>query len=480
MLKQSMQRRKYVLLTVILIGTLLLTAAAIVIYHIRSVSPLSSSNKRIDDGLMDADLARLTDESYESVLLSMHSPAGFSEEDFVFYRGLDTLIASHALLTTGEFSAYFDCILGSGNPVNHIYLCLDPELLWLDAYKRSSQWDRRLQKNLYSYIEAHSEITFEIMLPYPYIDYWLNLKEEDFNTLLGLYSALVDGLGAYSNTRTFFPGTEYWLMVNPDNYESTVFEANDIVTQKLFLYTFCDGVYRITSENMESYLNTLREVVARETASRTEYPDLSHWCMVFFGDSVFANYPGSYGIPGYIEGLSGAATYNYAAGGTGASSFPGAISRFLEDEPTLPDGRLCFIIQFGFNDYFNGVPVENPDYPDDTASYKGALRTGISSLQTAFPQADLLVITPTHTSFFENGTAVMSEEGDVLSVYARAAVETATELGAYYLDNYNDFIITGDNLDLYVGDGIHPNELGRLTIAAEIMNFIKNCMEHTD
>lgn len=480
MLKQPMRQRKYVLLSVILLGVLLLAAATIVIYHIRTVSPLSSSNKQTDDGLMDADLARLADESYESVLLSMHSPAGFSEEDFVLYRGLDTLIASHALLTADEFSAYFDCILDSGNPVNHIYLCLDPELLWLDAHKRSSQWNRRLQENLYSYIEAHSEITFEIMLPYPYIDYWLDLKEEDFNTLLSLYAALVEGLCAYSNTRTFFPGNEYWLMVNPDNYENTVFEANGIVTQKLFLYTFCDGVYRITSENMESYWNTLRDIVERETASRTEYPDLSHWCIVFFGDSVFANFPGSYGIPGYIEGLSGAATYNYAKGGTDTSSFSGAVSRFLEEKPALPDGRLCFIIQFGFNDYFNGIPVKNPDDPDDTASYKGALRTGISRLQTAFPQADFLIITPTHTSFFENGTAVTSEEGDVLSAYAQAAVEAATELGIYYLDNYNDFIITEDNLELYVRDGVHPNEFGRLTIASEIMNFIRDCMEHTD
>lgn len=429
---------------------------------------------------MDADLARLADESYESVLLSMHSSVGFSEEDFAIYCGLDTLIASHALLTTDELSTYFDCILGSDNPVNHIYLCLDPELLWLDAHKRSSQWNRMLQENLYSYIEAHPEITFEIMLPYPYIDYWLNLKEEDFNTLLTIYSALVDGLCAYSNTMTFFPGKEYWLMVNPDNYENTVFEANSIITQKLFLFTFCDGVYRITSENMESYWNTLRDVVARETASRTEYPDLSHWCMVFFGDSVFANFPGSYGIPGYIEGLSGAVTYNYAVGGTGSSLFSRAVSLFLEDEPALPEGRLCFIIQYGFNDYFNGVPVENPDDPDDTASYKGALRTGISRLQTAFPHADFLIITPTHTSFFENGTAVNGEKGDVLSAYAQAAVETATELGVYYLDNYNDFIITGDNLELYVRDGVHPNEFGRLTIAAEIMNFIKDRMEHTD
>lgn len=480
---QPLLRKKSLLLSAILIIALLLAAAVIILHHIDTTSPLSQSNMRTDDGLMDTDLARLSDESYESVLLSMHSSAGFSEEDFFYFRGLDTLVASHALQGTEELSAYLDCILSSGNPVNHIYLCLDPELLWLDARKSSLRWNRRLQKNLYSYIKTHPEITFEVLLPYPYIEYWLDLTDKDFNTLLTIYSSLVNGLCAYPNTKTFFPGVEYWLMVNPDNYENTIFDANDIITQKLFLFTFCDSKYEITASNADSYWNTLRERVYLETISPTVYPDLSNWNLAFFGDSVFANFPGSYGIPGYMEGLSGAATCNYAIGGSRASSFPVAAAEFLEDAAT-PSGnseeKLCFIIQYGLNDYFTGAPVENPEDPYDAASYKGGLRTGISRLQAAFPQADFLIITPTHTSLFEKGSTVMSEEGDVLSAYARAAVEVAEELGVYYLDNYNDFIITEDNLEVYVSDGVHPNELGRLTIAAEIMDFINERMEQKD
>lgn len=479
---QPLLRKKRLLLSVILIFVLLLAATVIIIHYIDITSPLSQSNMQTDDGLMNADLARLSDESYESVLLSMHSSAGFSEEDFVSFRGLDTLVTSHALLGTEELSAYLDCILSSGNPVSHIYLCLDPELLWLDARKNSSQWNLRLQENLYNYIEAHSEITFEILLPYPYIEYWLKLKEKDFNTLITIYSALVNGLCAYPNTKTFFPGVEYWLMVNPDNYENTVFEANDVITQKLFLFTFCDGCYQITSANADSYWNTLQEIVARETASPTVYPNLSNWHLVFLGDSVFANFPGSYSIPGYVEGLSGAVTCNYAIGGSCASSFPEAADRVSEEEAVLSDSgeKICFIIQYGLNDYFSGAPVDNPKDSYDTASYKGGLRTGISRLQTAFPQAEFLIITSTHTGVFERGTAVMSREGDVLSAYARAAVEVAEELGIYYLDNYNDLIITDDNLELYLSDDIHPNELGRLVIAEKIMNFINERMEHTN
>lgn len=478
MSRNPLHPKKYILLMVILSFALLSAVAAVIVYT-RSASLLSQDNIRQDDGRMKEDLERLAAESYESVLLSMHSTAGFSEEDFKYYRGLDTLITSHALLSAEELSSYLNCILGSGNPINHIYLCLDPELLWADARKQSSRWDSLLRKNLYRYIEENSDITFEILLPYPYIHYWLNLKEKDFNTILTTYSSLVSGLSVYSNTRIFFPGMEYWLMVNPDNYDHSCFEANAIVTQKLFLYTFCDGVYQITPENMDTCWDTLRSIVIRETTTPTEYPDLSDWCVVFFGDSVFANYPGSYGIPGYMEGLSGAATRNYAVGGTSSAAFPGAVKAFLEETASLPfaQEKICFIIQYGLNDYFTGANVENPDNPFDTSSYQGALRTGITTLRSVYPQAGFLLVTPTHISLFENGTAVMSETGDVLSAYVEAAEETAAELNVYCMDNYNDSVITADNLDLYISDGVHPNELGRLTIASDFMNFIHSHME---
>lgn len=469
--------KRALLIAMILTGSLLLVSAAAIRY-IRLGSPLSPDNFVHNDGLMDKDLERLAAERYDSVFLSMHPASGFTEEDFRLYRGLHTLVTSHALLSTGELSAYLDGILTSGNATEHIYLCLDPELLWAAARRQASKWESLLQENLYRYIGENPGITFEILLPYPYIEYWLNLKEEDFNALLSVYSSLSAGLLAYPNTKLFFPGTEYWVIINPDNYENSYFVTNPAVTQKLFLYTFCDGIYRITPENMDGCWNTLRETVARETASPTQYPDLSDWCVVFFGDSVFANYPGSYGIPGYMEGLSGVSTRNYAVGGACSSAFPSAVNRFLDERDTFPDAgkKLCFIIQYGFNDYFTGAPVENPRDPFDVSSYKGALRTGIAALQAAYPQAGCLLVTPTHTSLFENGTAIMGATGGSLSAYADAAVETASQLNIHCLDNYHSFAINEDNLLEYT-DGIHPNESGRLLIASEFMDYISSHME---
>ena len=46
-------------------------------------------------------------------------------------------------------------------------------------------------------------------------------------------------------------------------------------------------------------------------------------------------------------------------------------------------------------------------------------------------------------------------------------------MDTFYLDNYDSFVITQDNLWDYLSDGYHPNERGRLAMAADIMYFME-------
>lgn len=457
-----------------LLGAVFLGAAALYFFLPR---PFSKLNPQKDDGLMENDLNRLSEESYDSVLLSMHSTEGFSQDDFAYYRGLNTLVASHAILNTDEFSEYLDCIISSGNEVTNLYLCLDPELLWTGAGQKEEQWNADLGEGLYTWMEANPGIFFEVLLPYPYISYWTSLDENRLDALLTVYQTLVTQLSAFPNTKIYFPGFEDWITVNPDNYAGSLFDANEIITQKLFLYTFCDGVYRITPNNEENFWGPLRESIRNAKGASHAYPDLSRWHIVFFGDSVLANYPGSYAIPGYMAGLSHITYDNCAIGGTcAAHTFPAAADAFLSAQAEQPapeaDKKLCFLINYGINDYFTGGAIENPLDPYDESTYKGSLRAGISRLLEAFPEADCIIMTPTHISFFENGTMVMSEEGAVFDAYIEAAREISREMDLYLIDNYLDPVITPENLAEYITDGVHPNEKGRLEIALRIMDFL--------
>lgn len=474
--------------------------ACLTLYHYHSKTIFSGNNPQTDDGNMAEDLTRLSEEDYEAVLLSMHSPDKFREEDFVFFCGINTLVTSHAILDTEELSEYLDCILNSGRPVTNLYICLDPELLWTAVRQNSANWSATLQNHLYAYVEAHPAVSFEILLPYPYIDYWLELKEDKLDTLITLYHTITNELCAYSNVKVFFPGAEYWLIVNPGNYTETLFDANEVISQKIFLSSFCDGLYQVTPGNEDSYWITLRNLIAREKTTPTFYPDLSNWCLVFFGDSVLGNFPGSFSIPGYVAGLSNATVYNFAVGGSSGSSsgadtqdFPNIIDSFLTENtfPSdsgvifTPEGtevenlsqkNLCFVINYGFNDYFSGAPIENPQDPYDITTFKGGLRTCIIKLRTAFPNAGFILVTPTHTGYFSNGMEVNSTKGDILPAYIDATRDLCEELNLFFVDNYNNYVITDENLGEYLSDTCHPNERGRLLLATRLMYFIHDEM----
>lgn len=101
-------------------------------------------------------------------------------------------------------------------------------------------------------------------------------------------------------------------------------------------------------------------------------------------------------------------------------SFVIAVDTFLKQDPTvlredtvyrtsleayLNDDhrgrRLCFVINYGLNDYFSGYAVDDPEDPYDTVTYCGALRTGIRSLQEAYPDALILLAAPNYITFLK-------------------------------------------------------------------------------
>jgi len=447
------------------------------------------------DGKMAAELAQLSEGTYDSVLLSMHSSRYFTEEDFLTYLGQTAFVASRPLSDVEELSPYLDGALGTGGEISHVYLCLDPGLLWEAAGKDAKRWQSSLTDHLYSYIRKHPGVSFEVLLPYPQLDYWLSLSSEQLDALVTAYRTFADGLYAYPNAKIFFPGSQYWLMVNPDNYEDTLFDANELITQKLFLLSFCDAVYQITPENEDACWNAFRETIDREREAPTRYPDLSDWCLVFFGDSIFGNYSGSFSVPGYVSGLSRAVTYNCASGGSSASmgtegffDFPNVIDVFFtENRLILNDDRqilypdefekddvsskeLCFIINFGINDYISGAVIENPADPFDIGTFKGGLRHCITRLRERFPQARYVLVSPTRLG------VVPQRQAAALTDYIRALEELSQEMDLYFIDNYHDFIITEDNLSDYLPDGCHPNEEGRLGMAVRIMDFMEDAV----
>lgn len=449
------------------------------------------------------DLRRFSKAGYNGAFLSMYDISAYNEDDFTVYRGVPTVKAGYTIQKWSDFSQYLAEIFSSDNTVTNIYLGVDPMILWERSERDETKWTEDLERYLLPYVTANPEVSYEILLPAFSLQYWAGLEPAQMSEHLEVFKRFIEDMYAYENVSVYFMGGERWLIANPGNYLKNG-QTNSDVSRKMFLHVFCDHNYQITPENASVLLERLYSQVEQEWEEPAEYPDLSQWCIVFFGDSVLAYYQGSYSMSGVVGSLSGAQVYNCGEGGIAASgnpaeglNFNSMANRFLNQDTVglneksnfvlgLKDfmqeshkgKKYCFVIEYGLNDYFSGRPVENSENPYDVETYAGALRSGILALQASYPDAEILVLAPTYTASFSGGTEINSDMGGVLTDYVDAALQVAKEMGVYHMNNYADSGINADNHEQYLADQTHPNETGAFLLGTEIVEYMGNIDEN--
>lgn len=423
------------------------------------------------------DYTRISAETYDTVFLSMFPTDHYAEEDYAHYRGQYTLKTAYCIPDESVLEAYLKRIAGSGNEISTIYLGILPESI--------------APGRLLSLLQQYPSVSYHVILPYPSMDYWMGLTDSELQSTLSKYRETADTLISEDNISLYLFSRE-WLICNPANYCDT-FLVNQEISQTLMLNCDRDHGYLLTPENAGERLDSFAQLVEDMRTAPTAYPDLAGCKIVFFGDSVIGNFTDSASIPGVVQGLTGAAVYNCGYGGNSAAFHPdtgmglagivdafiagdtaslptdtqvsAGVSRYLEDATS--DGQLFFVINYGLNDYFLGYPVEGED-PYDISTYSGAIRTAVSSLQTAYPDCRILLMTPNFTSYNSNGSERMGENGGTMRDYADAVLSIAQELQTDVLDNYRELGINRSNHGAYLLDGCHPNEATRFTIGRRI------------
>lgn len=439
---------------------------------------------------------RLKSGTYEGVFLTMNRLPDFSEEDFKTYRGLDIVIAGNTLTSFSDIKSTLDIVLGANPEVGTVYLELDPVSLWKEAGEKEKKWNTLVQENLLDVMSSCPGTTFEILLAYPEIAYWEMLEESSLDGYLETYQKMADAVEVLENVLVFYVGAEQWLNSNPENYEDA-FKLNASVERNIFLSTLCDRKYLVNSEGISAKLDELKTLILEHGEKAASYPRLEEWSLVFVGDSIIGYDMGSSSIPGAVGALSGATVYNCGKNGATAACMEEGVLSLAEvvqalqgqipDRVTEPSQRenleaflseatdkekLCFLINFGLNDYFLGLPLENAEDPYDINTYAGALRTGVRTLQETYPQADFVIMIPTYTTLYQEGTEIMSTQGAVLTEYRETARKVAEELEILCKDNYADLPIDMNNHTQYLLDGCHPNEGCRFLIGEQIIYFL--------
>lgn len=431
------------------------------------------------------DYRNISSQEYDTVFLSMYPADTYREEDFSHYYAMTLFKASYCIPEFSILEQYMERVKGSGNAVSTVYLGIRPDLA--------------SPQKLQELADLYPEMAFEVILAYPSADYWRGLGEEAYGQTLAAYSQFLLAAPDISNVKFYYMGSQEWLIANPANYESLWLTTEDI-SRRILLHCDRRYGYQVTAGNASLFSQALAELTEQLRIAPPDFPDLSGHCLVLFGDSVIANYSDSTSIPEVITGLTGAAAYNCGIGGGSASSGdPSAISlpviadafcqkdlsllpaqaadtnaykgieRYLSDPP---DGKkMCFIINYGLNDYFNGCTVASQD-PYDITSYCGAIRTAVNTIRTNIPDAQIILCTPNFNAAFQYGTEPHGD-GYVLEDYVDAVLALSEELQTTVLDNYHTLGLNHDNLGGYLEDEVHPNAACRYLIGRRLAGLIE-------
>ena len=160
--------------------------------------------------------------------------------------------------------------------------------------------------------------------------------------------------------------------------------------------------------------------------------------------------------------------------------FEGTNAKAILDDPDVDFSKTdYFIVEYGLNDYFRGVSRSEGEFARDPRTYAGALRFGISNLQSIAPDATIIVCSPHYARFFEGdwmvGDGNVTDNGNgTLFDYKGTCEVIAGDTGCLFLDTYHGLGINGYTAEDYLEDGVHLTKAGRQLYADALSEMIIN------
>lgn len=457
------------------------------------MSMIKSVMKQAENGEIDA------------VFLSMYPVETYDEEVLHTTMLLNTEILQVVLEDGEQLVGVLEEILKKPNTLKKIFLGIYAESILTETGKLPN-YKSELLKQGFSWEEALLELgkaypdkTFEMLLYYPSISYWTSLEEESVLELIDWYAYACDLYSHYDiteNVHVFMPGSEEWLICNERNYLNP-YQLTNSAAIDLEKQIFSDYEHIVIPMDIENRCYQLLELVKTYRKNPLPYGTLAEKTFVFLGDSVIGNYTDATSIPKVVEYMSGADTINCGFGGLAAAkddeedlgltgvvecllsknkdrsvdlieneTTKNGILEFWEKDFSFEDENLVFFISFGINDYSVGRPIYNAKMDD--SCYIGALSNAVEALQTAYPKAEIILMTPNYITIFEQGTMDNSGTGAVFQDYVDAVKKFAGQKDVNVIDVYYDLGISAENESEYLADGCHPNYYGRFKIGQMI------------
>lgn len=244
--------------------------------------------------------------------------------------------------------------------------------------------------------------------------------------------------------------------------------------------------------------------------------DLAGKTIVNFGDSIFGNARPPKDVSTYLATATNATVYNVAFGGCRMGKHVGNWDDFsmyrLADAIASGDWSLqndalnysdrtsyaetplgllksidfndvdIITISYGTNDFTGKNAIDDVTNKYNTNTFAGALRYSIEKIQSAYPNIDIVLCTPTYR-FWMDGDGVFTDDsstrninGSTLTDFVQKTKDVANEYGLTVIDNYYNCGINSSNRTecFPSNDGTHPNETGRQMIAEYMATVLIN------
>lgn len=209
--------------------------------------------------------------------------------------------------------------------------------------------------------------------------------------------------------------------------------------------------------------------------------------ILFLGDSITEGVGASCVENGYVSvfgKISGADVRNYGIGGTriARQKYPSSEPKFDLDfvqrvDDMESDADIVSVFG-GTNDYGHGDAPLGTFASRDVYTFYGAMHILCQKLIKKYPKALIMFITPLHRL---NENSEMNEIGIRNSASLSEYVDIIKEVARYYSLPVLDLYAVGglqpevDVIrELYMPDGLHPNDAGAKIIAERIMGFLKS------
>ena len=200
------------------------------------------------------------------------------------------------------------------------------------------------------------------------------------------------------------------------------------------------------------------------TTIAMQNPSYQDW---YFLDAFSFSYVAQSLASGDFDIMRQAAAYSYD------EAFPRTTEMLASLDMSSID-ILC--VMYDASDYINMRPCDDPNAPYDTITYTGALRSGIESIQQAYPHIRIVIMSHTFChSIDENGNFQNGDRADLghgtLSHYFQKELDVTMDCGVSFIDNFYGSI-NEDNYLEYMTDYIHFNDEGRELLADRFVECI--------